>query len=99
MSPRHPLARKERITVHDLHGQKIMMYARGITRADDRLRDYIGAVAPDVQIIDIRHYGSSLPLDMTMDFPIDIGLGYRVDSNNAVKQFIGLAKSMYPFNK
>ena len=126
MSPRHPLARKERITVHDLHGQKIMMYARGINRADDRLRDYIGAVAPDVQIIDIRHYGSSLPLkceldnliliyysmywksfpslatlpmDMTMDFPIDIGLGYRVDSNNAVKQFIGLAKSMYPFNK
>lgn len=126
MSPRHPLARKERITVHDLHGQKIMMYARGITRADDRLRDYITAVAPDVRIIDIQNYGSSLPLkcelenliliyysmywksfpslatlpmDITMDFPIDIGLGYRVDSGNAVKQFIDLAKSMYQFKQ
>lgn len=29
------------------------MYARGITRADDLLRDYITATAPDVEIIDI----------------------------------------------
>ncbi|WP_138309065.1 MULTISPECIES: LysR substrate-binding domain-containing protein [unclassified Clostridium] len=126
MSPKHPLAVKKRITIHDLHGQKIMMYAKGITRADDQLRDYITSVAPDVQIIDIHHYGSSLPLkcelekqiliyysmywksfpslaslpmDITMDFPIDIGLGYRVDSNSAVKHFIALAQSMYKFTQ
>jgi hypothetical protein len=126
MSPKHPLAVKKRISIHDLHGQKIMMYAKGITRADDRLRDYITSVAPDVQIIDIHHYGSSLPLkceldnliliyysmywksfpslaslpmDITMDFPIDIGLGYRVDSNSAVKRFIALAQNMYKFKQ
>lgn len=126
MSPKHPLAVKKRISIHDLHGQKIMMYAKGITRANDRLRDYITSVAPDVQIIDIHHYGSSLPLkceldnliliyysmywksfpslaslpmDITMDFPIDIGLGYRVDSNSAVKRFIALAQNMYKFKQ
>ena len=122
MSPTHPLAMKKKISIDDLRGQKVLMYARGITRADDLLRDYITATAPDVEIIDIGHYGSSLPLrcelegliliyysmywksfpslatlpiDISMDFPIDIGLGYKLDSNQAVKQFIELAEEMF----
>ncbi len=122
MSPTHPLAMRKKISIQDLCGQKLIMYARGITRADDLLRDYIIATAPDVEIIDIDQYGSSLPLrceleglilvyysmywksfpslatlpmDISLDFPIDIGLGYKLDSNEAVKQFISLAEEMF----
>ena len=38
---------------------------------------------------------ATLPMDISMDFPIDIGLGYKLDSNQAVKQFISLAEEMF----
>lgn len=124
MSLKHPLSRKTKISIRDLRGQKIMMYAKGTTRADDMLRDYITAAAPDAEIIDIHNYSSSLPLkcelegliliyysmywrsfpslvtlpmDISMDFPIDIGLGYKAESKHAVKQFIRMAEEMYKF--
>ena len=122
MSPRHPLAGKKRISLEDLKDQKVLIYARGITRADDALRSFIETNAPSVELIDIYHYSSSLPLrcelegliliyysmywesfptlvtvpiDMSMAFPINIGLGYRADAGQAVKLFIELAQELY----
>lgn len=118
--PNHLLANKRRLTVRDLWGQKIMLYARGVTRADDKLREYILRNVPNVQLIDIQQYNSSLPLKcelenailiyysmywesfsklvtlaLDVDFPIDIGLGYKVETSPPVKKFIDLAKDMF----
>lgn len=122
MSPSHPLSAQKRISLRDLEGQKVMIYARGITRADDMLRGYITQHSSSVELIDIYHYSSSLPLrcelenliliyysmywesfpslitlplEMSMDFPIDIGLGYRNKTNDAVRLFIALAQKMF----
>lgn len=119
----HPLAQKTIITVDDLAGQSIVMYARGITRADDQLRDYLMLHVSDIDIIDIPAYSSSLPLkcelssyiliyysmywknfeslvtvplEIGIEFPIDIGLGYKVESLPAVEKFISVAKEAYP---
>lgn len=58
----HPLAKKSVITAADLAGQSIVMYAHGITRADDRLRNYLIRRVPDIDIIDVSAYDRSLPL-------------------------------------
>lgn len=118
----HPLAKKSVISAEDLTGQSIVMYNRGITRADDRLRDYLLRHVADIDIIGIDAYSRSLPLKCElasqimiyysmywenfdplvkiplsneMDFPIDIGLGYKVDSSPAVEKFIAVAKNVY----
>ena len=120
VSPRHPLARQKSLTIQDLRGQKVMLYARGITRADDRLRDYLTETVPDIECYDIKQYNSSLPLKceleglvliyysmywesfptlvtlpLDIDFPIDIGLGYKAECNASVKQFIALAQELF----
>lgn len=117
---RHPLSAKQKLSLKDLCGQKIMLYARGIARADDQLRDYISENVADVEFVDIRQYSSSLSLKcelegliliyysmywksfsnlcalpLEIDFPITIGLGYKSESNRAVKQFISLAEEMF----
>ena len=117
---KHPLSAKKKVSVRDLSGQKIMLYARGITRADDQLRDYIAQNATDVEFVDIRQYSSSLPLKCELEgliliyyamywknfsrlatlpldfyFPIEIGLGYKSESNRAVHQFIALAGELF----
>lgn len=58
----HPLAAKDSITAADLSGQSVVMYAHGITRADDRLRNYLLRHVPDIDIIDVAAYDRSLPL-------------------------------------
>lgn len=100
----------------------IMIYAQGITRADDKLRNYITEHSSLVELVDIYHYSNSLPLrcelenmiliyysmywesfpslvtrplEMSMDFPIDIGLGYKAETNEAVKLFIELAQRLF----
>lgn len=60
--PHHPLATKASISAADLQGQKIMLYARGVTRADDKLRDYLLRHVPAVELIDIDFYNSALSL-------------------------------------
>ena len=57
---KHPLARHKKISFKDLRGQKLLMYRRGITKCDDLLRDYILQNEPEIQIIDIEKYDSSL---------------------------------------
>ena len=119
----HPLAAKDVISLEDLRGQTIVMYARGITRADDKLRDYLQDNLVDIDILDIHKYNSSIalkcqlsgailiyysmygdsfpalaqvPIEMDIQFPIDIGLGYRISANATIKNFIRLAKELYP---
>lgn len=118
--PTHPLAGKKFLSIRDLRGQKVMLYAHGITRADDKLREYIIKNVPDIELIDIHQYNSSLSLKcevenmiliyysmywrsfptlitlaLDVDFPIDIGLGYKAESGAAVMNFIHLAQEMY----
>lgn len=118
VAPQHPLATQCRLTAQELRGQKILLYARGITRADDQLRDYLAV--SEVECIDIRQYNSTLPLKceleglvliyyslyqssfaslvtlpLDIDFPIEIGLGYKKESSAAVKKFITLAQELF----
>ena len=119
----HPLAEKPIITAEDLTGQRIVMYNRSITRADDQLRDYLLRHVADIDIIGIDAYSRSLPLkcelasqimiyysmywenfdplvkvplSKEMDFPIDIGLGDKMDSSPAVEKCIVVAKETFP---
>ena len=58
--PSHPLATKSVINFEDLRGERLMMYRRGITSCDDQLRDYIEKNEPDIEIVDIDIYDSTL---------------------------------------
>lgn len=58
--PDHPLASKASISFEDLRGQKLIMYRRGITKSEDLLRDYLLQHEPEITIIDIENYDSSL---------------------------------------
>lgn len=58
----HPLASKATLTIDDLHGQSLVMYRRGITRADDCLRDYLSTQAADIDLIDVSAYNRALAL-------------------------------------
>lgn len=67
VSASHPLARKDVIHFSDLRGQKLMLYAKGITRVDDRLREHLVQNEPLVTLIDIKAYNSSLPLKCELE--------------------------------
>ncbi|MFV0431734.1 MAG: LysR family transcriptional regulator [Alphaproteobacteria bacterium] len=120
LSHEHPLAHKKELTLEDLKGQRLIMYAKGITKADDQLREYIIRNEPEIELIDIKKYDSSLALKCTLDksvlvfysmywqsfpslasipldvdFSIDIGLGYRADCSDAVRQFIEVAQDLF----
>lgn len=60
--PHHPLANKNTISLADLRGHKVMLYARGVTKADDKLRDYLIQNESSVELIDIDVYNSALSL-------------------------------------
>ena len=57
-----PLAEKSQITIEDLDGQTLLMYARGITAADDALRDLLEAHTQNLNIVDVKTYNSSHPM-------------------------------------
>jgi DNA-binding transcriptional LysR family regulator len=65
--PSCALARKKRISFKDLRGQKLILYAKGITRADDDLREYLSRNEPEVELIDIKAYDSSLPVKCELE--------------------------------
>ncbi len=67
ISPAHPLAARERIRFSDLRGKKLVLYAKGITRADDMLREYLGKHEPTVEMIDITTYSSSLSIKCELE--------------------------------
>lgn len=55
-----PLARKKKLKFSDLRGKSLMMYKEGIGKSEDLLRAYINKNEPDIKIIDITSYDSSL---------------------------------------
>ena len=55
-----PLARKRKLGFSDLRGRSLIMYREGIGKAEDRLRAYIRKNEPDIRLIDIESYDSSL---------------------------------------
>lgn len=58
----HPLSAHTSITLNDLSGQTLLLYRRGITRADDALRDYLLEHGENITLLDIDDYKSSLPM-------------------------------------
>ena len=57
----------KKVTIKNLRGKKLMMYARGISRADDRLRDYLEAHEPSVTIIDHSFFTHELLIKAEME--------------------------------
>ena len=57
----HKLAAKRVIKAHDLAGQKLLLYAKGITRADDHLRELLKSI-PQLQLEDITAYDASITM-------------------------------------
>lgn len=55
-----PLAKKKRIKFSDLRGKSLMLYKKGIGKSEDLLRSYIQKHEPDIKIVDINYYDSSL---------------------------------------
>ena len=55
-----PLARKKKLKFSDLRGKALMMYPKGIGKSEDNLRAYIQKYEPEIKIIDIDCYDSSL---------------------------------------
>ena len=67
ISNNNPLASLKTGTVENLRGKKLMMHARGISRADDRLRDYLEAHEPSVTIIDHPYFTHELLIKAEME--------------------------------
>lgn len=55
-----PLAQKKRLSFADLRGHALAMYRGGIGKAEDKLRAYIRSSEPNIRIVDIDNYDSSL---------------------------------------
>lgn len=58
LSIHHPLAAKRRLTVTDLHGERLMMIRRGWNQSMDDLRDELLAHHPSVEIVDFDFFST-----------------------------------------
>ena len=56
LSLHHPLAGKTRLTVQDLHGERLMMIRRGWNGAMDALRDSLAQKHPEIEIVDFDFF-------------------------------------------
>ena len=56
LSLHHPLAGKTRLTVQDLHGERLMMIRRGWNGAMDALRDGLAQKHPEIEIVDFDFF-------------------------------------------
>lgn len=63
----NPLASLTTVTFADLRGKKLMMHARGVSKADDLLRDYLETHEPLIEILDFPYYGHELILKAALD--------------------------------
>ncbi len=55
VSREHPLARKERLSVPDLYGERLVMIKPGASLLIDEIRGYIGMEHPEIQVKDTPH--------------------------------------------
>lgn len=56
LSIHHPLAGKKRLTVQDLHGERLMMIRRGWNRYLDAMRDDLQRHHPEIEIVDFDFF-------------------------------------------
>lgn len=56
MAADHPLAKKEHLSVNDLHGETLMMVKVGDSPLNDEIRKYLTENHPEVTIEDTDHY-------------------------------------------
>jgi molybdate transport repressor ModE-like protein len=63
----NPLASLTNVTFADLRGKKLMMHARGVSKADDLLRDYLETNEPLIEILDFPYYGHELILKAALE--------------------------------
>ncbi len=52
VSRQHPLARKERLSVTDLYGERLVLIQPGTSPLVDTIRDYLGTEHPTIQMTD-----------------------------------------------
>lgn len=52
----HPLAQKKRLSVEDLHGQKLMLMKRNWSKYTDLLRDDLWEHHPEIEVRDFTFY-------------------------------------------
>lgn len=52
----HPLARKKRLTLEDLGGQKLMLMKRNWSKYTDQLRDELWERHPEIELVDFAFY-------------------------------------------
>ncbi len=55
VSREHPLARKERLSVTDLYGERLVMIQPGSSPLIDEIRGYVGTEHPDIQMKNAPH--------------------------------------------
>ena len=55
VSREHPLARKERLAVTDLYGERLVMIQPGSSPLIDEIRGYVGTEHPDIQMKNAPH--------------------------------------------
>ena len=60
MSRKHPLARKDRLTVQDLHGEKLLLIQPHWSGVMDDLREDLTRNHPQIQILDFEFYDLSI---------------------------------------
>ena len=60
VSIHHPLARKDKLTVQDLYGEKLMLMHRDWSHYVDMLRDDLWKNHPQIQIVDFDFYDVSV---------------------------------------
>ena len=60
MSIHHPLARKDKLTVQDLYGEKLMLMHREWSHYVDMLRDDLWKNHSQIQIVDFDFYDVSV---------------------------------------
>ena len=63
----NPLARLKKITFADLRGKKLMIHARGVSKADDLVRDYLETHEPLIEVLDFPYYGHELVLKAALE--------------------------------
>ena len=63
----NPLSCLKKASFENLRGSNLMVHARGFSKADDLLRDYLETHEPTIKIIDYSNYSHELLVKMEMD--------------------------------
>lgn len=85
VSIHHPLAQKDRLSVQDLYGEKVMLIKREWSHYVDLLRDDLWKNHPQVRIVDFDFY--------------DVGVFNQCENNNCILMAIENWRYVHPLLK